>query len=147
MKHLASLVLAGLVPLAGGIAFAADNSMMMSSKPVTVQMKAQNGSGENGTATLTQSGANIVVKISLKGGVAGPQPAHIHTGTCAKLNPAPKYPLSSVVNGMSTTTLKNMKLASLETGGYAINVHKSAADIKTYVSCGDIPKMSTGSSM
>jgi hypothetical protein len=144
MKHLVSLLLAGLVPLAGGIALAADNSMMMSGKPVTVQMKAQNGSGENGTATLMQSGANVVVKIALKGSVAGPQPAHVHMGTCAKLDPAPKYPLTNVVNGASTTTLKNMKLSSLQTGGYAINVHKSTTDLKTYVSCGNIAKMSTG---
>jgi hypothetical protein len=144
MKRLGLLVLAGLIPLACGVAAAADSSMMSSGKAVTVQMKAQNGSAENGTATLMQSGANIVVKISLTGGAAGPQPAHIHTGTCAKLNPAPKYPLSSVVDGKSTTTLKGMKLTSLETGAFAINVHKSTSDIKTYVSCGNIPKMATG---
>jgi hypothetical protein len=83
----------------------------------------------------------VVVKISLKNGTSTPQPAHIHTGTCANLNPAPKYPLTNVVNGMSTTTLKGMKLASLRTGAFAINVHKSAAALKVYVSCGDIPKM------
>lgn len=142
MKRLASFLLAGLVPLASGVALAADSSSMMSTgKAVTVKMNAQNGSGESGTATLMQSGANIVVKISLSGGVAGPQPAHIHTGTCAKLNPAPKYPLSNVVNGKSTTTLKGMKLSSLQTGAFAINVHKSTSDIPTYVSCGNIPKM------
>jgi hypothetical protein len=108
--------------------------------PLTVPMHAQNGSGEDGTATLNQQGANVVVTISLVKGTATPQPAHIHEGTCAKLNPTPKYPLSNVVNGKSTTTLKNFKLASLQTGGYAINVHKSTSDIATYVSCGDIPK-------
>jgi hypothetical protein len=103
-------------------------------------MHAQNGSGQNGTATLTQQGANVVVTISLAKGSAVPQPAHIHEGPCAKLNPAPKYPLSNVVNGKSTTTIKNMKLSALQSGGYAINVHKSAAAIATYTSCGDIPK-------
>ena len=103
----------------------AQSTMMSAMTKVTVPMHAQNGSGETGTATLTQSGANIVVTVSVKNGTSIPQPAHVHTGTCANLNPAPKYPLTDVVDGKSTTTLKNMKLASLETGGYAINVHKS----------------------
>jgi Cu/Zn superoxide dismutase len=107
---------------------------------VTVPMHAQNGSGEDGTATLTQVGPNVLVTLSITKAPPNPQPAHIHQGTCAKLNPAPKYPLSNVAAGKSTTTLKNMKLSSLQTGAYAINVHKSTTDIATYVSCGDIPK-------
>jgi hypothetical protein len=38
--------------------------------------------------------------------------------------------------------VKNVELSSLQTGGFAINVHKSAADLATYTSCGDIPKSS-----
>jgi acetamidase/formamidase len=108
--------------------------------PVSAAMHAQNGSGEDGTLTLEQKGADVVVTIDLKKGTKLAQPAHIHPGTCAKLNPAPKYPLTNVVDGKSTTTLKGMKLATLQTGGYAVNVHKSTAEIAVYVSCGDIPK-------
>lgn len=104
---------------------------------VTVTMAPQNGSNESGTATLTQTGKNVQVVIALQNAPATAQPAHIHPGSCAKLNPAPKYPLSNVVNGQSTTTVKNVKLSDLA-GGFAINVHKSADDLKTYVSCGDI---------
>ena len=40
-----------------------------------------------------------------------------------------------------------MKLSALQTGGFAINVHKSTTDLPTYVACGDIPKsMATGAS-
>ena len=117
----------------------ADN-MASAGSSVSISLHAQNGSNENGRATLTQHGADIVVTISVTNGTATPQPAHIHQGTCAKLNPAPRYPLSNVVNGRSMTTLKSMTLASLETGGFAINIHKSAADLPHYVSCGDIPK-------
>jgi|HubBroStandDraft_1064217.scaffolds.fasta_scaffold315768_2 hypothetical protein len=141
MKTLTSVLFTGVLVTLGASVAVAD-TMMAASKPLTVTIKAQNGSGESGTATLTQSGANVVVTLALKGGAAAAQPAHIHTGTCAKLNPAPKYPLTNVVNGASTTTLKDMKLSALETGGFAINVHKSTADIKTYVACGDIPKAS-----
>jgi LPXTG-motif cell wall-anchored protein len=38
-------------------------------------------------------------------------------------------------------------MAELAKGGYAINVHKSAAEVSTYVSCGDIMAMAMGGSM
>jgi len=145
MKKITLALLAGFTISGFTVGAALADSMMSAAKPVSVTMKAQNASGETGTATLTQQGADIVVKIALKGAPSTAQPAHIHMGTCANLNPVPKYPLSNVVNGASTTTLKGMKLASLQTGGFAINVHKSATDIKTYVSCGDIAKAGGGS--
>jgi hypothetical protein len=107
---------------------------------VTVQLSAQNGSGETGTATLRQSGSDVVVTTKMSGGGTAAQPIHVHSGTCATLDPAPKYPLTTLQDGTSTTTLKDMKLSQLETGSYAINVHKSTSDLKTYVACGNIPK-------
>ena len=108
---------------------------------VTVKLGAQNDSGETGTAMLSQAGDDVKIAVTMTGGnSAGPQPIHVHEGTCAKLDPKPKYPLTTVQAGTSTTTLKGMKLTDLETGGYAINVHKSTTDIATYVSCGDIAK-------
>jgi len=88
---------------------------------------------------LTKAGENQTkVVLELKGAPAGvSQPVHIHKGTCANLDPKPAYPLSPVVNGKSETTV-NASLDSLEKGGYAINGHKSAQDVKTYVSCGEI---------
>jgi hypothetical protein len=107
-------------------------------------MNAQNGSGEDGTATITASGANAVtVVVKLSNGTSVAQPAHIHVGSCANLDPTPKYPLTNVENGESTTTV-NVALADLTTGGFAIIVHKSAAEVSTYVSCGDIPVMAAG---
>jgi CHRD domain len=112
---------------------------------VTVKLAPQNGSGEAGTAVLTQAGDDVVVTVSITGAGTVAQPIHIHEGTCAKLNPKPQYPLTTVENGKSTTTLKGMKLTALETGGYAINVHKSTTDIPAYVACGDIPTAAKGS--
>ncbi len=107
-------------------------------KPVVVTLNAENGSKESGTATLTQMGANLQVKIALKNAPKTAQPAHIHPGTCAKLNPVPKYPLANVVGGASTTLLKNVALSAVSGGKFAVNVHKSASDLKDYVSCGNI---------
>jgi len=106
----------------------------------TVKMGAQSGSGQNGSATIVTKGTGIVVTVTVSNEPKGAsEPAHIHAGTCAKLNPAPWKPLSNVVNGVSITTVAGVTTAQL-TGKtkYAINVHKSAADLKTYVSCGGI---------
>lgn len=108
-------------------------------KSTNVRMHAQHSSRETGSARLTPEGADKTrVEITLKGGPKGtPQPAHIHEGSCAKLDPKPKYGLENVVDGKSTTVVP-VGIDSVR--GMAINVHKSADDIKTYVSCGDIGK-------
>ncbi len=107
-------------------------------KPVKITMMQQNQSGESGTATLTPlDGGKTKVEISLKGGSKTAQPAHIHDGGCANLDPKPKQGLDNVVDGKSTTVVP-VSLQSLIDGKTAINVHKSTDDIKTYVSCGDI---------
>ena len=125
--------LCAILALVGASALAQD-------KPVTVNLSAQNASGEKGTATLTPQGDKTQVVIKLTGAPdATPQPAHIHDGSCAKLDPKPRVPLQNVVSGASTTSL-DMKLSDIMSKGGAINVHKSATDVKTYVACGDVKK-------
>ncbi len=110
---------------------------------LTIPMSQQNGSGETGTATLTQAGSDVKVVISLKGAPATtPQPAHIHDGTCANLKGV-VYPLTNVVNGESTTTVKGVTIDKLLGATFAINVHKSADDLGTYVACGNIAATSS----
>jgi len=128
---------------ATGVAFAQESKKGSKkggmAKSVNVSMHAQNKSGETGTAKLTPEGPDKTrVEITLKGAPKGtPQPAHIHEGSCAKLDPKPKQGLENVVDGKSTTVVP-VSLDSVR--GMAINVHKSTNDIKTYVSCGDIGK-------
>jgi hypothetical protein len=69
----------------------------------TVELSEQNGSGQSGTATLTANDDGTVhVSIELSPPGEEPQPAHIHEGTCADLNPEPAFPLDDVVNGASS---------------------------------------------
>lgn len=103
---------------------------------ITIPMAAENGSGESGTATLTQTAKGVHIVVTVKNAPALAQPTHIHPGTCTKLNPAPEYPLTSLQNGKSVTELPGKKLSDLSGGKFSINVHKSADDLKTYVSCG-----------
>jgi hypothetical protein len=107
-----------------------------SAQETKVQLEPQSSSGQSGSATLTPAGDSTKVVLDVKGG-QGTEPVHIHKGTCSQLDPKPAYPLSPVVNGKSETTVK-ASLKDLTAGGYAINGHKSAQDLKTYVFCGDI---------
>ncbi len=104
---------------------------------LTLEMGAQNNSSQDGKATLTDMGnGKIKVVLELNNGTAEPQPAHIHKGSCATLDPKPLIPLNNVVNGKSETEVE-ATMATL-TSGHAINVHKSAAEAAIYVSCADI---------
>jgi len=123
-----------LVGLLAVLGFAAAVTAADSMK---VTMAPQSGSSESGTATLTKEGADTTKVVVNLSGATGQQPAHIHKGTCTNLDPKPSYPLSPVSNGKSETVVK-ASLDDLSKGGYAINVHKSAQDVKTYVSCGEI---------
>ena len=125
-----------LIPTVAMAAFAAMAGIALAQgSPVTVQLGEQNKSGETGTATITPQGSKTQVVLLIKGAPAEAQPAHIHDGTCASLDPKPRIPLQNVMNGRSTTTL-DMPMSVVTKG--AINVHKSASDVKTYVACGDL---------
>jgi hypothetical protein len=105
--------------------------------PVTVDLSEQNESGQSGTATLEpMSGGMTHVTIELSSPPADPQPAHIHSGTCAELGDV-VHPLTNVEGGSSETDVA-ASLEDLQGSNFAINVHMSEADIGTYVACGDI---------
>ena len=132
-----------LVSLALLLTLALVGSAAAQSAPVTVTLATQNNSGVSGTATLTPMGNQTHVVLAITGEPAGgSEPAHIHVGSCPTVG-AVKYPLTNVVNGTSTTTV-NAPLATLTAGAYAINVHQSVANIKTYVASGDIKAPASG---
>jgi CHRD domain-containing protein len=106
---------------------------------VTVDLGEQNGSGQSGTTTLeSMDGGMTHVTIELSSPPADPQPAHIHSGTCAELGDV-VYPLTNVEGGSSETDVA-ASLEDLQGADFAVNVHRSEADIGTYVACGDIPQ-------
>jgi hypothetical protein len=108
------------------------------SDTVTVELQAMNNSGETGIATLMPEGKQTKVIVEIFNEPTGvAQPAHIHLGTCNKLNKAPKWPLESVKEGRSITVVP-VSIDTILREKTAINVHKSAAEIGVYVSCGNI---------
>jgi hypothetical protein len=123
-----TLMLAGLF---SGAALALDDN-------VTVKLEAMNNSGQTGTATLIPEGDKTKVVILLSNAPAGvAQPAHIHLGLCDNLDKAPKWKLEAVKDGSSTTVVP-VSLDTILKENSAINIHKSAAEIQVYVSCGNI---------
>ncbi len=107
-------------------------------KTAVVELAAQNGSGESGTATLTETNGKTTVVLKMSGFPKGvSQPAHIHLGSCPKPGEV-KYPLEFPLNGDSSTTL-DVTLAQLKSmEPLAINVHKSGTQASVYVSCGNL---------
>lgn len=110
----------------------------MVSKEATVVLKPVNDSSEVGTAILSAENGQTKVTVALTGYTKDvAQPAHIHIGECPGVG-AVKYPLTSIVNGASVTTL-SVTLDQLKKElPLAINVHKSATEISTYTACGPL---------
>ncbi len=106
--------------------------------PLQIRLAEQNKSGETGTATLYDGARGLIVRLRTNGDVDVDQPAHIHKGTCDKLDPKPTYPLTTIHEGKSEKTIEGVTIAQLEKSPYAINVHKSTKEIPIYVACGNI---------
>ena len=102
---------------------------------VSLRLSSQSDSGLSGKATLTPEGSETTVTVELSGAPAGPQPSHIHEGTCENPNPAPAFALENVEDGRAETTV-GVSLEELLSGDYYVNVHKSDAEIETVVACG-----------
>lgn len=95
-----------------------------------------------------------------------PHPGHIHTGPCAELGGV-VFPLDPAGGGMimgtavagemmgpesaipvvSSVTTVAADLATIISGGHAINFHASEADMGAYIACGDIGGMVMGSDL
>ena len=139
------MLAAVLVLLAGGLAGcggdAAGNEPSAENE-VSVELGEQNDSGQTGEATLRPHGnAETVVILEIEGGDEA-QPAHVHTGTCEELGDV-AHALENVEGGRSETTVP-VSLDELQSEDFAINVHKSEAEIETYVACADLGAAGAG---
>lgn len=109
---------------------------------LTLQMLAQNDSGQEGTAVLTSTpdGKTRII-IDLANSPAGPQPSTINSGTCANLGDT-VHVLGGMRGGkLDTEAVGHNVEASLDSllaGQFAINVSRSPQDFGVSVSCADI---------
>jgi Cu/Zn superoxide dismutase len=130
MRHLFSgAVAASAVLILSGIAGA-------TAARAAIRLAPLNNSGETAVATLVQQAdGSLLVTVLTRNGGNGPQPVHIHQGACADNGPV-AYKLETATNGRSVTKLKGVKLADLAARANVINIHKSTAEMGTYVACG-----------
>ncbi len=106
-------------------------------RQLEVTMTAQGRAGFSGKALLVEQNDQTKVMINLDGGAGLTMPSHIHLGAC----PTPgdvKWPLADVIDGKSVTLVQASFDEVVAGLPLAINVHKSATEIGTYTSCGDI---------
>jgi hypothetical protein len=103
-----------------------------------VDLQARNESGVTGTVTIVDLG-NSRSRVEVKVDPAGKldMPAHVHPGTCANLIPQPKYPLTNVQNGVSTTVVP-ASFTELTGGNLTVTLHQSNTEMKITTACGDL---------
>lgn len=93
----------------------------------------------------------LVPAIAAQDDAEKPHPVHIHAGTCEELGDvvAPladvAYPSGEQMGPESARLVEvsevnnvDIPLQEIIAGGHAINVHRSADEIDTYIACGDI---------
>ncbi len=110
---------------------------------LTYNFIAQNNSGEAGTVTFSEASKDTTsVVVSLNSASKDvSQPAHIHIGSCKALG-IPSHTLTNLVNGKSVTVL-NVSYENLwKEVPFAVNVHKSSAEVNIYTACADVTKES-----
>jgi hypothetical protein len=106
---------------------------------ITVYLSEPTGTYQTGTATLTGLDGKTRVVVDVAPSMAIAQPIHIHVGACSAIGTIADK-LEDVVLGKSTTEI-DKPISEIASGGKAINVHLSAAEIRTYTACGEIPAL------
>lgn len=107
-------------------------------KSATVDLRQESGSGQTGVLVLSEENRKTKATLAVTNSVSGiEQPAHLHESSCDDLGPV-AYPLNNIINGRSETLIDVSLDQLLVQLPLAVNVHKSVAEPKVYVSCGDI---------
>lgn len=107
-------------------------------------VKPNAGSGITGEAGVegTDREKKAKADISIKGATPGAElPWHIHGGKCGDSGPVigqgSAYPVLKVKEDGTAKAEAKLDIQPPTSGMYYVNVHKSAADMKTIVACGD----------
>jgi plastocyanin len=108
------------------------------SDTLTINLEEENDSGQSGFALLTPRGEDTEVWLTLTEGQMESSAVHIHNGQCGPDLGGVVHPLTNIENGASGTLVEDVTVASLLTGGFAINSH-NAQDSSIYTACGNLP--------
>ena len=138
MRAIPSILIIGAVAGLAGATYGFDHEWKAVLKP---------GSGSNITGTAEVEGKDkdkaSEAEISIKGATAGAElPWHVHSGKCgtggAIIGDAMAYKALKVDKDGNAKGEAKLAIATPTSGDYSVNVHKSAAEMKTIVACGDL---------
>jgi hypothetical protein len=101
---------------------------------VTVEVAELGGSGETGTATLTERAGGTHVVVELRGGRGGVQPADIRKGTCERPASRPEFELQNLSGGHGETHVE-APLQRLLSVDYVLLVQRSTSEATAHVAC------------
>ena len=139
MRTIPSMLVVGIA--VAGLAAATNGAFKPEWK---TSLKPGAGSNITGTAEFkAKSDKETEAEISIKGATAGAElPWHVHSGKCGSNGPivgaATAYQPIKVNKDGSGKAEAKLAMATPASGEYFVNVHKSAADLKTIVACGDL---------
>ena len=107
----------------------------------TIAMHGLGGSGQNGTATITDRGGKVIVSVHIANEPASAsEPSHVHFGKCPSIKAIPAYNVGPILNGEAKSVVA-LNWTMINSGKYVVMVHKSSAAMGTYVSCANIGKL------
>lgn len=132
-RTLALVAVLVLVGCSGG----GEDDDVSGARALTLDLAAQNGSAQSGTARLTADGEKTRVVVELANPPAVAQPSHVHEGTCEEIGDV-VAPLENVINGRAVSVV-GMSLAELQRGGLIVHAHKSETEYDISVACAEIP--------
>ena len=135
--HTRVLTLAAGLLLASAAVVASPSASSAEPTMIQVPIMAQNSSGETGFVTIETMDNGSQVTLHVMGLPGGASQRPIHGGTCANLMAAPAFPLSNVT-AVDTMTMVPATLRDLMSKPYAINLHRAADDLPSYVACADL---------
>lgn len=111
----------------------------------TATLGPQSGTNVAGTATVSSgdNAAQTRASVNLTGADSGAvHPWHVHSGRCGDngpiVGPASAYPPLTVAGDGTATVTATLPFATPMSGSYYVNVHRSATEMGTIVSCGNL---------
>lgn len=108
----------------------------VSAQSISVPIRPLGQRQEHGSATFTQQGRDVIVRIEVSGTPDAMQLVHIHAGTCASPGRKTIFMLDPIRNGRSVTTLRGTNLQFFREHPYTIGLHTVRAHVSTHAACG-----------
>jgi superoxide dismutase, Cu-Zn family len=132
----------------GVAAVAACSSIALAFAPIDMSWEGTlKGNGESkitGVASLSKGAdGKALAFVEVQGDTPnGSRPWHVHIGSCEKgggvLGGAMNYRAVAIGEKGNGTQSANLPITVPDTGSYYVNIHESAANMRTIVACGDL---------